>query len=276
MRTIRFLLLLLLSLTVTCTWADIIPIPGAGTLWAPKSDRRRYRRRKTCWETRWPGKVLGPRLRESAGYPLGSRGHTGGGQRADTHKENGSRRGTGEKIPRLVALVKGEFDLVCSAVPQGKDLEVFFPLAYEDEGPPETLRFAVAIDGKPAADVKKDNVPVTDENQRPRTLSGYGWRLTGLKGGEKRRIVVAVCHGPATEGRQGAVHLLPALGRPLGWTHRQGGSQRCGRSGGCAWKCSARRRSSRNRGPILRSPGKSRTPNRPKTCGLSLCPAAQP
>ena len=128
--------------------------------------------------------------------------------------------GTGEKISRPVAFVKGEFDLVCSAVPQGKDLEVFFPLAYEDEGPPVTLRFTVAIDGKPVAEVKKDNLPVMDENNRPRTLSGYAWRLTGLKGGAKRRIAVQYAIVlPQKEGKAQFIYFLRSGARwdgPIG------------------------------------------------------------
>ena len=52
MRTIRFLLLILLSLTVTCTWADIIPVPGDRDL-GPETRTGRRSRRKNCWEPRW-------------------------------------------------------------------------------------------------------------------------------------------------------------------------------------------------------------------------------
>ena len=129
--------------------------------------------------------------------------------------------GTGRKSRGWSAYVKGEFDLVCSAVPrEGKDLDVFLPIAYEDEGPPVPLRFAVTIDGKPAAEVKKDNWSVTDENNRPRTLLGYFWRLTGLNAGEKRRIAVQYAIVlPQKEGKAQFIYFLRSGARwdgPIG------------------------------------------------------------
>ena len=219
MRTIRFLLLLLLSLTVTCTWADVLPIPGPRPSpqnpWPPPPPGEKLLGTSLNGkvpEAPTPGNL--PATASEVGVSLAA-------ANVQIHiKKMAAASGTGGKIPRLVALVKGEFDLVCSAALQGKDLEVFFPLAYEDEGSPVTLRFAVAIDGKPAADVKKDNLSVTDENKRPRTLSGYGWRLTGLQGGAKRRILVQYAIVlPQKEGQAQFIYFLRSGARwdgPIG------------------------------------------------------------
>ncbi|MGA8571952.1 MAG: hypothetical protein WBQ36_16305 [Desulfobaccales bacterium] len=222
MRTIRFLLLLLLSLTVTCTWADILPVPRGG--------QRPFEPQNPNLPPQPPEKnLLGTPLNgkvpeaPTAGNPPATALEPGVALEAakvQIRIKKEAAAGTGGKISRLVALVKGEFDLVCSAVPQGKDLDVFFPLAYEDEGPPETLRFAVAIDGKPAAQVKKDNLSVMEENNRPRTLWGYAWRLAGLRGGAKRRIIVQYAIVlPQKEGQAQFVYFLRSGSRwdgPIG------------------------------------------------------------
>ena len=216
MRTSRFLLLILLSLTVTCTWGDIIPVPGRpgpgprNPNWPPKPEEKLLGA---------PLDLKGPGATTSANPPAAAP-ETGVALAAANVqiriKKMAAAPGTPQEIPRLVAYVKGEFDLVCSAVPQGgKDLGVFFPLAYEDEGPPATRRFAVAIDGKPAAEVKKDNLSVTDENHRLRTLSGYAWRLTGLKGGEKRRI--ALQYAIVLPQRQGKAQFIYFLRSGARW-----------------------------------------------------------
>ncbi len=222
MRTIRFLLLLLLSLTVTCTWADIIPVPGGQRPSGPRNPNLPpIPPEKNLLGNSLAGKGTGV---PTSGNPPATPSETGVALAAANVqiriKKMAAVAGTGEKISRLVALVKGEFDLGCSAVPQGKDLEVFFPLAYEDEGPPATLRFAVAIDVKPVAQVKKDNLPVSDENNRARTLSGYGWRLTGLRGWAKRRIAVQYAMVlPQKEGKAQFIYFLRSGARwdgPIG------------------------------------------------------------
>ncbi len=204
MRTIRLLLLILLGLTATCTWADILPLPGGG------------------------GHHVHQYPISPEKLPLGNTATTASEARVALAAANVQIRikkmvaatGGGEKVPRLAAYGKGEFNLVCSAGPQeGKDLDVFFPVAYEDEGSPVTLRCAVAIDGKPA-EVKKDNLAVTDENNKPRTLLGYTWRLTGLKGGEKRRIAVQYAIVlPQKEGKAQFIYFLRSGARwdgPIG------------------------------------------------------------
>jgi hypothetical protein len=222
MRTIRYLLLILLSLTVTCSWADIIPIPGGPRPSGPRNPN---------WPPK-PGENLlgnpmdwkGPGAPTSGNPPVTASEPGVALEAASVQiriKKMKAATETGEKIPRLAAYVKGEFDLAGSAVPpEGKDLGVFFPLAYEDEGPPVTLRFAVAIDGKPAAEVKKADVSVTDENNRPRTLVGYAWRLTGLHGGEKRRIAVQYAIVlPQKEGKTQFIYFLRSGARwdgPIG------------------------------------------------------------
>lgn len=222
MRTIRFLFFILLIFTVTCTWADVIPVPGGPRPSGPRNPN---------WPPKPEEKLLGNPLdwkgpeAPTSGNPPTTASEAGVALAAANVqiriKKMEAAAGTGEKISRLVAYVKGEFDLVCSAVSQeGKDLGVFLPLAYEDEGPPATLRFAVAIDGKPAAEVKKDNLSVTDENNRPRTLLGYAWRLTGLNGGEKRRIAVQYAIIlPQKEGKAQFIYFLRSGARwdgPIG------------------------------------------------------------
>ena len=197
MRTIRFLLLILLCLTVICAKADIIPMGGLpGHHPQPPN---------------WLEKQVEKGLPGGEGSGAQKVGVTLVAANVQVNiKKMKAASGTPQEIPRLAAYIKGEFDLVGSAVHQGgKDLDVFFPLAYEDEGPLQTLRFTVTVDGKPAEDVKKDKVPVTDENQRPRTLVGYGWRLTGLKDGEKRRIVAECAMVlPQKEGKAQFLYFL--------------------------------------------------------------------
>ena len=83
------------------------------------------------------------------------------------------------------------------------------PIAYEEEKPAAPVRFAVVIDGKPATDVKADTWSVTDENHKPRTQWGYAWRLTGLKGQQKRRIAVQYSFVlPQKEGKANFVYFL--------------------------------------------------------------------
>ena len=222
MRTIRFLLLILLSFTMTCAWADILPIPGGPRPPGPRNPN---------WPPKPEDKLLGnpPDSKgpgaQTSGNPPTTASEAGVALAAANVqiriKKGEAATGTREKISRLLANVKGEFDLVCSAVPQeGKDLDVFLAIAYEDEGPPVVLRFAVTIDGKPAAEVKTDNLSVTDENQRPRTLLGYTWRLTGLKGGEKRRIAVRYAIVlPEKEGKAQFIYFLRSGARwdgPIG------------------------------------------------------------
>jgi hypothetical protein len=106
------------------------------------------------------------------------------------HIRSDQARRPGKEAP-LSADVQSEFDIVCSAAPEGgKDLDLVFPIYYTDEAAPRRRGFSVTIDGKPAAAVKKATWSATDENNKPRTQSGYMWRLLGLKGGQKRRIAV--------------------------------------------------------------------------------------
>jgi len=89
------------------------------------------------------------------------------------------------------------------------DLDLALPISYEDKRPPAPVPFAVAIDGQPAADVKTATWPVMDANGRPRTQWGYAWRLTGLKGGQKRRIVVQYSLVlPQNEGKAEFIYFL--------------------------------------------------------------------
>ena len=84
-----------------------------------------------------------------------------------------------------------------------------FPIAYLDGMFPRPVRFAVAIDGKPAADVKTDTWPATDENDKVLTQWGYAWRLTELKGGQRRRIVVQYSMVlPQNEGKADFIYFL--------------------------------------------------------------------
>ncbi len=126
-----------------------------------------------------------------------------------------------EKISMLVADVSGEFDMVCSAAPGGgEDLDVVFPIDYEDARPPTPVRFDVAVDGKPVSDVKTDTWSVTDEHNRPRTQWGYAWRLPALKGGQKRHVAVRYSIVlPQKEGRAHFTYFLRSGARwdgPIG------------------------------------------------------------
>jgi hypothetical protein len=177
MRTIRFLLFILLSFTVTCAWADILPRPGGDRYHGPRALTQEQRNlREHIEKTQVVSEIkvsmaaanVQIRIRKMEAAP-----------------------GAGEKKSQLLAYVTVEFDMVCSAAPkEGEDLDVLLPIAYEDERPAAPVNFALTIDGEPVADVKTDTWSVTDENNRPRTQWGYAWRLTGLKGGQKRRIAV--------------------------------------------------------------------------------------
>jgi hypothetical protein len=219
MRTIRFLLLILLSFTITCAWADIMPLP-----WGKRPQRPQER----TWEERnlreHPPDQPGPGSPPSQG-PQTKAADTrvslvAANVQVRIHKMAAA-PGAGEKIARLLAQVTGEFDLVCAAAPkEGKDLDVILPIAYEDENPAAPVGFTVAIDGKPAAEVKTDTWSVTDENNKPRTQWGYAWRLTGLKGQQKRRIAVKYSLVlPQKEGKANFVYFLRSGARwdgPIG------------------------------------------------------------
>jgi hypothetical protein len=175
MRTIRFLLFLLLSFTLTGAWADVLPRPRGEKPPRPRD-----------WQGPSPPTPVGPQTTVKE-----TRVSMAAANVQVRIKKEAAAPGAGEKTSRLVAQVTGEFDLVCSAGPQeGKDLDVVFPIAYEGERPAAPVSFAVTIDGKPGTNVKTDTWSVTDENKRPRTQWGYAWRLTGLKDGQKRRIAV--------------------------------------------------------------------------------------
>lgn len=186
MRTIRFLLFILLSFSVTCAWADILPLP---------------------WQKRHPRPPIGERPQPTASE---TRVTMAAANVEIRIKKMAAAPGAGEKTAGLLAQVTGEFDMVCSAAPQeSKDLDLALPIGYEDEKPAAPVRFAVAIDGKPAADVKTTTWPVTDENGRPRIQWGYAWRLAGLKGGQKRRIVVEYSMVlPQNEGKANFIYFL--------------------------------------------------------------------
>ena len=219
MRTARFLLFILLSFTVTCAWADIMPVP-----WGKRPQRPQER----TWEER---NLRGhPPDQEGPGSPPSKGPQT---KAADTrvsmvaanvqvriHKMEAA-PGAGGKISQLLAQVTVEFDLVCAAAPkEGEDLDVILPIAYEDENPAAPVRFAVAIDGKPASDVKTDTWSVMDESNKARIQWGYAWRLTGLKGQQKRRIAVQYAFVlPQKEGKANFVYFLRSGARwdgPIG------------------------------------------------------------
>jgi hypothetical protein len=189
MRIIRLLLFILLSFTVTGAWADILPIPWGGRPPGPRGPD---------WEER--NQVKHPPDQKGPESPIAERPQTVATEARVSMaaanvqvriKKMDAAPGTGEKLSQLLADVTGEFDMVCSAAPkENNNLDVAFPIGYEDERPAAPVRFAVAIDGKPAADLKTAAWSVADENNRPRTQWGYAWRLTGLEAGQKRRIVV--------------------------------------------------------------------------------------
>ena len=116
----------------------------------------------------------------------------------------------------LVADVSGEFDIVCSAALEGvKDLDVVFPVGYEDEKLSTPVRFDVVVDGKRASHVERDTWSVTDEHNRPRTQQGYAWRLPGLKAGQKRRI--SVRYSIVLPQNQGEAHFIYFLRSGARW-----------------------------------------------------------
>jgi hypothetical protein len=189
MRTARFLLFILLSFTVTWAWADIMPLP-----WGKRPQRPQER----AWEgknlpghppeQKGPGSppAKGPQAKAAANQVSMAAANV----RVRIHKMAAA-PGAGKDQAGLLAQVTGEFDMVCAAAPQeGGNLDVLLPIAYEDERPAVPVKFALTIDGKPVAEVKTDTWPATDENHKPRSQWGYAWTLTGLKGGQKRRITV--------------------------------------------------------------------------------------
>jgi hypothetical protein len=182
----RTILVILLSFTVTCAWADILPRPWGGRRPGPPTPERPQ---TTASGTRLSMVAANVQIRI---------------------KKMAAAPEAGEKKPRLLAQVTGEFDLVCNAAPQeSKDLDVAFPLSYQDEGSPAPVHFGVAIDGKPGAVAKTATWPVTDENGRPRVQAGYTWRLTDLKGGQKRRIVVQYSLAlPQNRGKADFIYFL--------------------------------------------------------------------
>jgi len=186
MRTMKFLLFIFLSFTMTYAWADLLPRP------APRPPVPRPAPEPAPESA--PESAFGPGDRTTVAYPEAASAIGVSMASADVkvriRKEKAQRKDS-EKTSMLVADVSGEFDLVCSAAPEGgEDLNVVFPIEYEDESQPTSVRFDVAVDGKRASHVERDTWSVTDEHNRPRIQRGYAWRLSGLKGGQKRRISV--------------------------------------------------------------------------------------
>jgi hypothetical protein len=127
----------------------------------------------------------------------------------------GHARRAGGAAP-VIADVKAEFDMECSAAPEeGKNLDLVFPVCYADEAVPNRRGFSVTIDGKPVTDVKTATWPVTDENDKVRSQSGYAWRLPGLKAGQKRRI--AVRYSLVLPQNDGKAHFIYVLRSGAGW-----------------------------------------------------------
>ncbi len=178
MRTMKFLLFILLSFTMTYAWADMLPRPAPRPLPHPPPPEPTPEPRDVI--------ILAyPEAASQIGVSMAS-----AYVKVRIRKEKAQPR-VSEKTSLLVADVSGEFDIVCSAAPQGgKDLDVVFPIEYEDESLPTPVRFDVAVDGKRASHVERDTWSVTDEHNRLRTQRGYAWRLQGIKGGQKRRISV--------------------------------------------------------------------------------------
>jgi hypothetical protein len=219
MRTARFLLFILLSFTVTCAWADIMPVP-----WGKRPQRPQER----AWEAQnLPGH---PPDQKGPGSPPAKGPQTKAAEnrvsmmaaevRVRIHKMAAA-PGAGKGKGRLLAEVTGEFDMVCAAAPEeGGNLDVLLPIGYEDERPATPVKFALTIDGRPVAAVKTDTWPATDENQKPRTQWGYAWTLTGLKGGQKRRITVQYSLVlPQKEGKANFTYFLRSGARwegPIG------------------------------------------------------------
>ena len=220
MRTIRVLMFIVLSFTMTCAWADVLPLPWGGK--RPQRPEERSWENKNLRENPPDQKGVGSQPAERALTKAADiRVSLAAANVQVRIKKMAAAPGAGGKTARLVAQVMGEFDLVCAAAPkEGTDLDVVFPLAYEDESIPAPVRFAVAIDGKPVADVKTDTWSVTDENNRQRTQRGYAWRLTGLKGEQKRRIAVQYSFVlPQKEGKANFVYFLRSGARwdgPIG------------------------------------------------------------
>jgi hypothetical protein len=219
MRTIRFLLFILLSFNMTCAWADILPIPGG---------KRHPGPRGQSWEEKnllkHPPDQKVPESKIAEGPQTVASEARVSMAAANVQvriKKMDVAPGAGETLSRLLADVTGEFDMVCAAVPkENKDIEIAFPIGYEDERPTAPVRFVVTIDGKPAADLKTAAWSVTDENNRPRTQWGYAWRLTGLRAGQKTRIVVQYSMVlPQKEGKANFIYFLRSGARwdgPIG------------------------------------------------------------
>ncbi len=210
MRTMKFLLFILLSFTVTCAWADLLPRPAPRPaprppIPPPASDQA-------------PGPASGSASGQDTvrtAYPEAA-SEIGASMASADVKVRIRKDKAGRKRSMLVADVSGEFDIVCSAASEGlKDLDVVFPVGYEDEKLSTPVRFDVVVDGKRASHVERDTWSVTDEHNRPRAQQGYAWRLPGLKAGQKRRI--SVRYSIVLPQNQGKAHFIYFLRSGARW-----------------------------------------------------------
>ncbi|MDR3566998.1 MAG: hypothetical protein P4L43_03115 [Syntrophobacteraceae bacterium] len=176
MRSVKFLLLIWMCFSVTVAGADILPFPGVRRP-RPPLERNYEQHGNSGVEN-----PAGPRL---VGVSMAAAKVA-----VRIKKTRGGAEGATEATP-FVADVTADFDMLGgSALKSGKGIDVLFPVDVDKGGAPAGGSFAVTVDGKPGADLKKRSWTVTGDHGKPLGLWGYAWRLPPVKPGQKLRVAV--------------------------------------------------------------------------------------
>lgn len=160
MRSAKVFFLIWLCLSLTQAWADLLPSPHIGGRQITV-----YRQQPQAVGVSMAAAQVKVRIKKSGA--------------------------AGVKTPALTAEVDAGFDMLgAKAVESGKEIDVLFPVAFVQKGHPRDATFAVEVDGKAVTDLKKRTWTVSGKHGNLIEVWGYGWRLPGLKTGQKLRVLV--------------------------------------------------------------------------------------
>ena len=195
MRIIRFLIFTFLVLSISSAWADIAPWPGGNRNNIYRQHEEERLRAALVTQAREKISLANADVKVQIVRMKPQNGASG-------------------KEPEIIANVRGEFDLLCSAqagVDEG--LRVIFPVFYEQEGQGRILKFTAGIDGKSVANVSPQSIPMTinteDKPSQVLSASGFTWTLPGFSPAQKRHIVVEYSYVlPWSEGKAHFTYIL--------------------------------------------------------------------
>ncbi len=165
MRSVKSLLLIWLCFSVTHAWADILPFPAhrpdPATLY--KEHYLNYPEDNRTVGVSMAAADVKVRIKKMSAAAAGSFG----------------------------ADVVADFDMVgTSALKNGENINVFFPVDLEKNRPPVTPSFSAVVEGKPAADLQERSWTTDDEHSKQTSLWGFAWRIPAMKTGQKLHVSV--------------------------------------------------------------------------------------